>query len=186
MNKEQLRKKFLALRTTQRADGDDEHINTSLLHSPFFQNARSIMFYYAKGTEVSLHSAMEYALANGKKVILPKILEDYLHLFEIRNLTTDLCKGTFGVMEPAENYPSQQKNIDLIFVPGVVFDLTGGRIGYGKGFYDRFLKDLSIPTVGIAYDFQVIPSIPLESTDVRVRYIQTEQRLITCYNGNTA
>ena len=112
-------------------------------------------------------------------------------------IVTDTCKpdriwipgldalkpGSMGIMEPDPLLcePVDPAMIDLIVVPGIAFDATGGRIGYGKGCYDRFLPQLldDVPIIGLAYDFQVLPRVPQESTDVRMDAIVTEKGILT-------
>ena len=91
-----------------------------------------------------------------------------------------LTKSAFGVPEPLESEPADISKIDLCLVPGLVFDLTGTRIGFGAGYYDRFLPRLreDVPRVGLAFDFQLVSDIlPSESHDYKLTHLCTEKRL---------
>ena len=126
---------------------------------------------------------MEEALREGKRVLLPKVRGREIYLGEIKALEKDVEKGSFGILEPKEvsfKKVSPQE-IDLVILPGIAFDLKGGRIGYGKGYYDRFLRKLPkrIPLIGLAYDFQVVKNIFGKKHDRRVSKVITETRIIS-------
>jgi 5-formyltetrahydrofolate cyclo-ligase len=89
--------------------------------------------------------------------------------------------GRFGVLEPAAGCPVLPLNqLDLVLVPGVAFDLSGGRLGRGMGFYDRLLAEVRGHKCGVAYDLQIVPSVPVERHDVRVDSILTPTRWHRC------
>lgn len=145
-----------------------------------FRAAECICSYISVRNEIPTSSIISYAFELGKKVIVPKVFGEELRFFEIRSLTEDLSRGTFGVLEPLESRCEEvpASAADLCLVPGVVFDERGNRIGYGKGYYDRFLRRLPaiVPTLGLAYDFQVLREIPFGTTDVPVRRLVTPSR----------
>lgn len=93
-----------------------------------------------------------------------------------------LQPGAMGIMEPDPHFciAADPSEIDLIIVPGVAFDTVGGRIGYGKGCYDRFLSRLlaDVPVIGLAYDFQVLPRVPQNTNDIRMDLIVTEKGIL--------
>ncbi|RLF39548.1 MAG: 5-formyltetrahydrofolate cyclo-ligase, partial [Thermoplasmata archaeon] len=97
---------------------------------------------------------------------------------EIENLD-DLERGAFGILEP-QNKKIYTGDIDIIIVPGIAFDFRGYRIGYGKGFYDRFLRGADALKIGIAYDFQIVKQIPEDDGDVPVDIIVSEKRVLFC------
>lgn len=176
-------------------------INQQIISFKPFQEAQSILFYSALGKEVNLKEAMSLSLKNQQKVILPITMPEFFQfkIAGINNLDFDLKKGYAGILEPKENCSLfKAKDVDLLFIPGVAFDLKGNRLGRGKGCYDRFLKEvqerkrvkrlketerpkeLKGLKVGIAYEWQIVDSLPAESHDMLVDYIITEERIINC------
>jgi len=99
----------------------------------------------------------------------------------LKNLN-ELEPGAFNILEPKKEFfrPVSPDDIDLVIIPGVAFDKDGDRIGYGMGFYDRFLRSMkkNIPVVALAYEFQIVDDIPVDDTDVTVHKIITEERII--------
>ncbi len=146
----------------------------------FYNKARKIAFYFAKGKEVSLKYLLGKTFLEDKKVFLPKtwLKEKTLTFHQIFSFS-DLKPGPFGLLEPpSENPQLSPKDFDIIFVPGVAFDLEKGRIGYGGGFYDRILKDTKAFKIGVAYSFQIFEKLPLEEHDQKVDIIITEKGII--------
>lgn len=144
-----------------------------------FRDAECVCCYVSVRSEMPTPGIILRALESGKRVIVPKVFGNTLKFFRIKNLTDDLDRGTFGVLEPIDSCtPVPIEEANLCLIPGVVFDEHGNRFGYGKGYYDRFLKNLPahIPTIGLAYDCQVLENIPAEPTDVPVKYLVTPQR----------
>ncbi len=142
------------------------------------------MLYLSFNNEVNTYPLVTWCLANDKTVIAPYCIQSQRKIipFEISNLTNDLTKSTFGVMEPKHDLLKEANidNIDLIIVPGVVFDMHCNRIGFGAGYYDRFLpkKSNTTTTIGIAYDYQVVDKIPTNEYDVPLDLVITEKRII--------
>lgn len=90
----------------------------------------------------------------------------------------DLKKGAYGIYEPSVVKKAKESDMDVIFVPGLAFDRNGGRMGFGKGYYDRFLKNSRGIKIGLCYDFQLFDFIPTQSHDVPMDYIITEKETI--------
>lgn len=180
--KNQLRSRMLALRdeipyseVISASAGIREHVRSWAV----FREARCVCCYISVRSEMSTPGIILRALESGKTVIAPKVFGDEIRFFRIRNLTDDLERGAFGVLEPiAGTQEFDPAEADVCLIPGVVFDEKGNRIGYGKGYYDRFLKKLPprVPTLGLAYDCQVIDAIPAEKNDVPVQYLVTPSR----------
>lgn len=146
---------------------------------PLYHQANCISSYISVRSEVSNHGGILRAIESGKITCVPKVFGNEIKLFRVQNMAEDLATGTFGVLEPlphCEEIPLDQPTLHII--PGVVFDIHGNRIGYGKGYYDRFLEKLppSAVTVGLAFDCQVLESIPHEPTDIPLQYLITPQR----------
>ena len=185
--KETLRKNMLL----QRKNMDIDNVNAlsnkimcTLIELPQFKDCKNIMLYISFNKEVDTYPLANFCLNNDKTVIAPYCIQTERKIipFKINNLTNDLTKSTFGVMEPKHDslQKANLKDIDLIIVPGVVFDENCNRIGFGAGYYDRFLpkKQKNTPTIGIAYDYQIVDKVPTGKYDVPLDFIITEKRII--------
>ncbi|MBD5542962.1 MAG: 5-formyltetrahydrofolate cyclo-ligase [Lachnospiraceae bacterium] len=154
-------------------------------HFEFLQ-AEEILIYVNSQSEVNTKGIIEYAFLLGKAVYCPKVLsEGEMEFFRISSMK-DLAKGYKGILEP-EAAPNEQwkpaGKKTLLFLPGAVFDRQGHRIGYGKGFYDRFLermRDCLEAKAALAYGMQVKETIPFEAHDQRADMIITEKEIIDC------
>ena len=154
-----------------------------------FLQADEILIYADYKSEVITEGIMEYAFLLGKKVYCPKVCSDgmsgQMDFFQIFS-QEDLKEGYRGIREPegqpkSKWEPSRKKA--LLIMPGAVFDRQGHRIGYGKGFYDRFLKEhreLCGRKLALAYEIQVEESVPFEAHDQCVEFIVTEKGMIAC------
>lgn len=143
-----------------------------------------IAFYYPFNHEVDLRPIMEELFKQNKKVVLPKVLsKTTMAFFPIADLT-DVERSRFGVLEPRTMDSVDPNTIDLMFIPGVAFSKDCYRLGYGAGFYDRFLVDRDIQTVGVAYDFQVDDRFPIDPHDVPLNFVITESRLLQRHSGD--
>jgi len=152
---------------------------------PLYKKAKNIAFYFAKNKEVSLEYLIGKAFLEGKKVFLPKTwLKDKTLSFHQIFSFSDLKPGPFGLLEPSSENPKlEAKDFEIIFVPGIAFDLKKGRIGYGGGFYDRILKNISAFKIGVAFSFQIFEELPLEKHDQRVDLIITENEIINGFEN---
>jgi len=159
-------------------------IISTIMELPEFINCKSVMLYLSFNKKVDTYPLAKWCLDNGKTVIAPYCIKTERKIipFKINNLTNDLAKSTLGVMEPKHDLLKKIdiEDIDLIIVPGVVFDEHCNRIGFGAGYYDRFLpkKSINTPVIGIAYDYQIIDEIPTGEYDVPLDFIITEKRVI--------
>jgi 5-formyltetrahydrofolate cyclo-ligase len=155
-----------------------------LLQRPEWQNARRILAYLALKDELDLSPALESALRAGKSVALPRFVPDQANYCAalVTESFASLPTGAFGIREPGETAPVLPLNqLDFILVPGVAFDASGGRLGRGKGFYDRLLANVNNATCikcGIAADEQIVTGIPAEPHDVPMNFILTPSRWI--------
>jgi 5-formyltetrahydrofolate cyclo-ligase len=175
-----------ALRKEMRAKRDALHpaelrrfsdnIEERLFSRPRFREAGTVGFYLPKGSEVDTQGMIIRALRLGKKVVVPvtgrEIEFYYFSSFD------DLQEGRYGIMEPrGRNGPCVDP--DLLVIPGVSFGLCMHRLGYGKGYYDRFLSASHAYRVGVCFDFQVVEKLPRHEDDERMDEIITEKRIIT-------
>jgi len=143
-----------------------------------FRKARNILFYASFKSEVGTHLMIKEALKS-KNISIPKLSGKNIEPSLISDFDNLIETGTFGILESLELVKVNYKSIDLVIVPGIVFDVEGHRIGSGLGYYDKFLK--KIPKafkIGLAFDFQVAERIPIEEHDVAVDMIVTEKRVI--------
>lgn len=149
---------------------------------------KTIAFYVslAGEKEVDTIPMISSALLQGKRVCVPKVVADGLRFFEIKSLEYDLQVGSFGILEPIGGKEILPPQVELMIVPGVAFDRDGNRLGFGKGYYDRFLPKLrnKTPIIALAFDFQVIDKVPSMIGDIRVHKIVTESRTISCVKDN--
>lgn len=164
-------------------------IHQRLFAQPEFSKAEIIAFYMAIDREVRTQGMVREALGQGKKVLIPKLYREAepLLLSEVKDIDSELKRGPWGILEPREQYlrPIPLAEVELIIVPGVAFDVKGGRIGFGKGYYDRMLAcaGWSVRLIGLAFEFQVLPEVPQLAHDISVHKIITEERVIYCIAG---
>ncbi|WP_028840570.1 5-formyltetrahydrofolate cyclo-ligase [Thermodesulfobacterium hveragerdense] len=147
----------------------------------FYQKTQKIIYYYPKDGEVSLLYLIGKAFLE-KKVYLPKtwVQQKKLTFHQVYSFS-DLRPGPFGLLEPPVEHPKiELGDIELIFVPGLAFDLKGGRIGYGGGFYDRVLSQIKGKKIGVAFSFQVFNKLSLEPHDCKVDFLVTEKGVWAC------
>ncbi len=176
-----LRKQVLAVRdrlSQQQRQNKSREIEERLFLLAEFKSARTVMFFASFRTEVDTAPMIRRALTFGKRVVLPKVKDTELALFEIADFSTDVSPGAWGIPEPRERKPVALDEIDLIVVPGAAFDRWGNRLGYGAGFYDRLLSEFPKMTVALAFEAQILPRVPSELHDVPVRKIVSELRVI--------
>ena len=141
-----------------------------------FRNAQKIGAYYPIGSEVLTQDIMQEALSEGKEIFLPKVIEKNIEFRKIVNFS-NLENGSFDIMEPRNECPVDN-NLDVLLVPTVGISLKGVRLGYGHGFYDRFLAKNKIKTISLTFEKQIVKNIPQSEHDVIINWIVTEDRII--------
>lgn len=183
--KERLRKQFLETRralTFEAVWRKSAIIEKNLVETAMFKNASRIALYSSIENEVLTDGIFTSGSLEKKKFFYPSIFIGALAMRFL--LVTDLKELTPGAYEIRE--PDKAKEgvnpgeLDLIVMPGVAFSPKGARLGFGKGYYDRVLEGLKCPLAALAYEFQILDSIPTESFDVSMDYIITEKRVIRC------
>ncbi len=149
---------------------------------PEMQEARTLMLVASFRSEIHTGALIDWALERGRRVCLPRILgKRHMEAFLITDPATDLVPGSWGIPEPRDDLPQvPPREIDLVLVPGSVFDEDGGRCGYGGGFYDNFLPRTrpGVPRVSLALELQIVTAVPAEPHDLAVDVIVTETRVI--------
>jgi 5-formyltetrahydrofolate cyclo-ligase len=160
-------------------------LSKTVKHSRQFQAAHYIHLYLANKTEVETKYLIREAFLLKKKVAVPIInTQRRLSFSELSSLDEDnLESGSYGIRQPLPAIQKQinAEQIDLWIIPGVAFDIMGGRLGYGGGYYDRALAQTHSCIMGLAFDLQVLTNrLPLVENDVPVDEIFTETRRIHC------
>ncbi len=144
----------------------------------------SVLYYLSFGKEVRTDSMIERSLKLGKKVYVPRILkaENKLEICEINNLETGFGINFFGIREPSEVPAVSPTKLEAIVTPGLAFDSSGGRIGFGGGYYDRLFMELpgNSLRIGVAYDFQIVDSLHQDAWDKKVQKVFTEKDTLNC------
>ena len=183
MPKKKLRQRILARRKELSA-GDvvtcSRLIQRAFIASGAFDRANVLALYSPIHNEVDTSEVLAAARAMGKAVLFPAVAGQSL-IFRRIGQFDRLLQGTFGILEPGPSCEAYDPHaVDVIVVPGVVFDLHGKRVGYGKGFYDKALHQLEGQgrLVGFCYDFQLVDDITHEPHDVQMDLLITEKRVI--------
>ena len=193
MEKGLLRKKILFLRrclSYQEIQKKSNRIRKELFLLPVFRQASRVLFYLSVRDEVQTQEMIKEALRLNKTVAVPLVKLKERDILPVKLKSYDeegLFIGPLGILQPKRDLwqTLSPDEIDLVIVPGVAFDERGNRIGFGMGFYDRFLKRTSsrTKTVALAFELQLVPIIPSQPYDVPVDYIITEKRVINCRNS---
>ncbi|HEY7570947.1 MAG TPA: 5-formyltetrahydrofolate cyclo-ligase [Nitrososphaeraceae archaeon] len=193
--KAKVRREFLVRRNSlawQQIYESSSIIQDKVINSSEFGAATIVGSYFPINSEVLTQNIIEAALSH-KRVGLPKVVGRDIRIYEIVQIAwqNQLRPGKYGIKEPF-NCEDISELITLLIVPGTVFDLNGGRLGYGRGYYDRFishLKHVGIPvfTIGLAFDFQLIEesTLPCTSQDERMDMIITDRRIIKGMKSNS-
>ena len=152
-----------------------------------YRRARAVALYSPVHNEVDTSAILGDALKLGKKVFYPKLSMAGLPGFARIRSSAELVVGRYGILEPVGNEvlaPLQDESL-IVFIPGLLFDRQGHRLGRGGGWYDRVLKGLGDRGffVGLAYEIQLVDDLPAESWDQRVHFIITEKNQIDCGTG---
>lgn len=155
-------------------------IAKTLYEKPFYKQAEYIYLYVSYNQEVDTVEIIKHILDDKKRVAVPKIIDKNMDFYEITSLD-QLSEGAFGIQEPIGNKPVSEDpewaSSNLMIIPGLAFDKNGGRIGYGGGYYDRYLhkhpKRIGLK-IALAYDFQVLEHIEIESFDEKIDGIITD------------
>ena len=178
INKEELRIKYLqARKELPNKKEKSKTIVTKIIETKEYQKAKVIALYKSLPSEVNLDDLISYSLKQNKKVVLPKVVDNDLFFYEISS-NEKLIKSNFGILEPLSNQNKlvNKSQIDLIIVPGISFDKDKNRLGFGKGFYDRYLAHTSIYKIGVCFHNQVLTdnTLPVNQFDIKMDKVITE------------
>ena len=156
-------------------------ISEYLLGLECIKAAKTIMAYVDMPKEVKTDIIINTLLNMGKDVAVPVCVPASYELIASKILSLDELKsGHYGILEPKKEYSADGPDTLTLFVPGSAFDVYGNRIGHGKGYYDRFLSKVPQETlkIGLAFDYQILPRLPVEHYDIPVNCIITERGII--------
>jgi len=170
----ELLKKLKSHKEDERLDKSSKIAKKLFLLKEYVQ-AKTVLFYLSLDGEVDTVRMIKKSIEQGKRVAVPVIRKETRELVPslLKDYDAELARGPYGTRHPKEEYirPIPLEALDLVVVPGLAFDKAGNRLGRGLGYYDRFLCRLpkDIPTVGLAFDFQVVSDFPpLEPHDCPV------------------
>ena len=171
MNKQELRS---AIRARKRAMTQEEiqirsdALCRKFLESDAYRRASTLYGYLPYNQEVRTWPILERAIADGKRVAVPKVYGDEMKFIYLEDLT-QVEKGYSGIPEPIADEPVAEDKTALVLMPGLAFDPQGHRIGYGGGFYDKFLsREPNHPTLALCYEFQMVEHLETEEFDIPV------------------
>lgn len=174
MNKDVLRKKLI----TKRNSIKERNIKDLEIYSKIIELIdKDILIYYSKKNEVNTIPIMEFAFHFGYRVYIPKCINNTMEFYEITNIN-DVEKGSYNIMEPISTIKPNDINNTICIIPGLGFDNSFNRIGYGGGYYDKFLSNYKGIKIGICYDELLIDNIPTEKTDIKMDIIVTNKKVL--------
>lgn len=181
--KAEIRRQALALRDAHPdKDAASRAICARLGALPEYAAARTLLLYVHARSEVRTREFVARAMTGGRRVAVPFCAGGELRLFHLEDVD-ELAEGTFGIPEPSKDLrtrPGKRVDlgeVDLVVVPGVAFDRQGGRIGHGKGYYDRLLARArpDATVAAVAYECQLFPEVPMLASDVFMDKVVTEK-----------
>ena len=174
MDKKELRQ-FIRNEKRQYSSSQLEELSRSVLSringNEHLQRAETILMYYSLPDEVNTHVYIDQLLEQGKKILLPEVIDGENMVIREYTGKHDLKEGAFHIMEPIGSlFPEERyQEIDLAIIPGMAFDAKRNRLGRGKGYYDRFLQKIpQVYKIGICFPFQLVDEIPTEETDIKM------------------
>lgn len=189
LDKKIIRRDILSKRAALGKDGNislSKKIVKTLIDTEYYKKANTIMCYISFGSEIDTHEFIKYCIKDGKKVVVPVTFHEPRDMKPSQIFNFDeLEPGYFNILTPKKEFIRyiDPKEIDLIIVPGAVFDKKGYRIGFGGGYYDRFLSskiDEKAIKLSLAFDLQIVDEVPREDHDIPVDIIITEKEIILC------
>ncbi len=188
MIKDELRVKMRETRRNLPADevkGKSEAIARSLLNITAVKDAKTVCVYISAFKEPDTRGIIGALLESGKRVAVPVADEESvtLSLSYIDN-TSELARGAYGIYEPTVIKHADENDMDVIVTPGLAFDTRGGRMGFGKGYYDRLFEKTDALRIALCYDFQLLDEIPTEPHDAPMDIIVTEKRILVIQSGS--
>ncbi len=167
--------------TSEEVRARSEHIVARLTGQEVYRRAGFVASYVSVGKEVDTQVLIESALKSGKRIAAPVTEPNRMLIHREIRCLVELKPSDFGLLEPSDGagalVPSDA--FDIVLVPGLAFDCAGNRIGFGAGYYDRFLSTTSASRVGLAYDFQLFDRLPTGPHDIPMDLVITESEIHT-------
>lgn len=184
MDKNELRRKYIEIRNNiEKKEEKSYIIQNEIIKTDAYKKAQVVALYKSLASEVNTNYLIEHSLNLKKIVCLPKVEGEDINFYQINDSKEKLLVSKFGILEPQGNARRiiPKGAIDIAIVPGVAFDEKCNRLGFGKGYYDRFLKSSGIKTIGICFENQVLKDdiLPTQKHDVLMDCIITEERIIS-------
>jgi len=181
--KNELRKGMLAKRralTEEQAAANSARVCEELLAADIWQGIETVLAYLPYGRELNVWPLFADLWAKGLRIAVPVCSENERGKMVAALLTpeTELVRKSLGVLEPVEPQFIMSEEIDVVLVPGVVFDQKGNRMGHGAGYYDRYLACCSALVIGVAHQLQVVEELPAEPWDIQMDMLCTEAGLV--------
>jgi len=179
-NKDQkniIRNTILQKRKNVNTSQESQKIYQNFINSEYYQNYRFIMSYMNIGSEVETGSINKDIGDDDKTLILPDLKNNEIKASKF-TLGDSFKVGEFNIPEPSPFREYDKQWVEILLVPGVAFDKRGYRLGYGKGFFDRFLKDFKGIKVGLCFEAQLVDKIPIETQDIAMDVLITEKKVI--------
>ena len=179
MNKKEIRtlvKEKKSLLNEEEIRSFSAKVSQEFLNRDFYREAEVLYAYLPYNQEIRTEQIIKQALKDGKKVAVPKVLDDGVREFYEITAIDECEKSEMGIPEPKGDMPPAEDEKILMLMPGIAFDKKGNRIGYGGGYYDRYLernKGKEITKVALAYHFQIFPEIPADLHDEKVDEVIT-------------
>jgi len=169
---------------------NSHEIHHRLFHTQVYQECKAIFTYVSFRSEVDTKDIIKRAFLDQKKVMVPKVESQTMDFYEIKSLE-ELTPNKMGILEPRGDFNTCYRPLTLeldqseklMLLPGLAFDLSGNRIGYGGGYYDRYLsqyKETNFYKVALAYDFQVMEQVVSQEYDIKADLILTPSSYIDC------
>lgn len=183
MTKKEIRSYFSGIRKTAKNDISDDIIISRVLTLEKIVNADTVLLYASFGSEVNTWNLAEILMYKNIQTAFPICGKNGTMTFHIVKSLGQLNDGKYGISEPDISLPKPEITQQTVcIVPGLAFTVNGERLGYGGGYYDRFLlKHPEIYTVGLVYEQCIAETLPLEKHDIKVKSIITEERTIICH-----
>ena len=183
--KETLRKRIVLLRecmTSAEREKASYYIFDRFFKLPEYQTAETVFAFAGFGTEVSTLNSVFKMINSGKRVALPKVLDEkHMEFYEIRKIS-DIKKSGLGIPEPCGDLPLANYKPDMMLLPGSAFDRDFNRLGYGRAYFDRYLLDKGFERfvwkIALSFACQIVGHVPTDETDVPVDMIITENEVI--------
>jgi len=182
IQKAALRKHLLEKRDATSAELREissERIHQNLKRITSFTNSQNIACYFPIGSEIDTHNIMLDMLEQDKNLLLPRIVNNNLEFCIVPNLEK-LEKGSFEIMEPRDSCKKAEK-INCVLIPTVGVSKSGVRLGYGNGYYDKFLSTTNAVKISLTYSKQIVKSVPSNTHDIKIDWIVTENEIIKSY-----